>query len=116
MDNHPISSKSLEKFYFVDGKQLSQQYRDYLSNYSTWEQKEHSKQWMIFSENIGPFLSIDETSLSNGELYTIVTNKDAKGQKGWINPKSCGIQIKFKSLYNINTIDLCFPITNILIV
>ena len=82
MDNHPISSKSLEKFYFVDGKQLSQQYRDYLSNYSTWEQKEHSKQWMIFPENIGPFLSIDETSLSNGELYTIVTNKDAKGQKG----------------------------------
>ena len=27
-------------------------------------------------------LSIDETSLSNGELYTIVTNKDAKGKKG----------------------------------
>ena len=27
-------------------------------------------------------LSIDETSLSNGELYTIVTNKAAKGRKG----------------------------------
>ena len=27
-------------------------------------------------------MSIDETSLSNGELYTIVTNKDAKGKKG----------------------------------
>lgn len=27
-------------------------------------------------------MSIDETSLSEGELYTIITNKDAKGKKG----------------------------------
>ncbi|MFY9153053.1 MAG: transposase [Prolixibacteraceae bacterium] len=32
--------------------------------------------------NIGPYLSLDETSLSKGELYTILTNKAAKGQKG----------------------------------
>ena len=31
---------------------------------------------------MGTHLSIDETSLSKGELYTIVTNKDAKGKKG----------------------------------
>lgn len=36
----------------------------------------------MFPENIGPYLSIDETSLSQGELYTIVTNKQAKGRKG----------------------------------
>ena len=29
-------------------------------------------------------MSIDETSLSNGELYTILTNKAAKGKKGSI--------------------------------
>jgi hypothetical protein len=29
-------------------------------------------------------LSIDETALSNGELYTILTNKAAKGKKGTI--------------------------------
>ena len=28
------------------------------------------------------FLSIDETALSQGELYTIITNKQAKGKKG----------------------------------
>ncbi len=33
---------------------------------------------------MGKYLSIDETSLSQGELYTIVTNKEAKGQKGTI--------------------------------
>ena len=29
-------------------------------------------------------LSIDETALSNGELYTIITNKAKKGKKGSI--------------------------------
>lgn len=37
---------------------------------------------MVFPENIGPHLSIDELSLSKGELYTFVTNKDGKGKKG----------------------------------
>lgn len=37
---------------------------------------------MIYPENIGKRLSIDEVSLSKGELYTYVTNKDSKGKKG----------------------------------
>ena len=37
---------------------------------------------MLCRSNIGENLSIDETSLSNGEVYTIVTNKAAKGRKG----------------------------------
>ena len=37
---------------------------------------------MIFPENIGRYLSIDETSVSQGELYTVITNKEANGQKG----------------------------------
>lgn len=37
---------------------------------------------MVFESNLGPRLSIDETALSRGELYTIVTNKEAKGKKG----------------------------------
>jgi len=36
----------------------------------------------LFPENIGERLSIDETAISNGELYTIVTNKAAHGKKG----------------------------------
>ncbi len=42
----------------------------------------HADDWMVFAQNIGSYLSIDETSLSNGELYTILTNKAAKGKKG----------------------------------
>jgi transposase len=37
---------------------------------------------MLFSENIGEYLSIDELSLTQGELYTFVTNKDGKGKQG----------------------------------
>lgn len=38
----------------------------------------------MFPQNIGPHLSIDETSLSRRELYTIVTNKDAHGRQNSI--------------------------------
>ena len=36
---------------------------------------------MIYPENIGKNLSIDEVSLSKGELYTFVTNKSGRGKK-----------------------------------
>ena len=84
MDTYPISSNSLEKFFHIDGNLLGQQYKEHLSDYKTWEQKDHAHEWVLFPQNMGPRLSIDETSLSNGELYTILTNKDAKGKKGAI--------------------------------
>lgn len=37
---------------------------------------------MLFPQNIESKLSIDEVALTNGELYTIVTNKAAHGRKG----------------------------------
>ena len=85
MDKYPISASSLEKFYYVDGHQLERQYKDHLSDYLDWAISEiglHAENWLVFPENVGPRQSIDETSLSDGELYTIVTNKDAHGRKG----------------------------------
>ena len=82
MDQYPISANSLEKHYHINGSQFSQQYKDHLSDYNDWDQKDHAKDWVLFPENIGLYLSIDETALSNGELYTILTNKAGKGKKG----------------------------------
>ena len=82
MDNYPISGKSLEKFYHVNGDLLVQQYKKHLSDYSSWEPRSHADKWLLFPGNLGPRLSIDESSLSRGELYTIVTNKDGHGGKG----------------------------------
>lgn len=84
MDNHPISCYHLGHYFQLDGKQLQEQYKEHLSDYHGWEQKDHADHWMLFTRNISPNLSIDETALSNGELYTIVTNKVAKGRKGAI--------------------------------
>lgn len=84
MDKYPISASSLEKFYYVDGHQLERQYKDHLSDYLDWAISEiglHAENWLVFPENVGPRQSIDETSLSDGELYTVVTNKDATGAK-----------------------------------
>jgi transposase len=72
----------LGDYFKVSGKLLEEQYRDYLSNFHEWNQLEHACDWILFPDNISQYISIDETSLSDGELYTIVTNKEAKGRKG----------------------------------
>ena len=51
-------------------------------HFYSWNQKKHSEQFTLYGKNVGEHLAIDETSLSNGELYTIVTNKDGHGRNG----------------------------------
>ena len=53
-----------------------------MSDFKDWKQKKHAKDWLLYPENIGVRLSIDETAFTNGDLYTILTNKSAKGKKG----------------------------------
>ena len=55
-----------------------------MSEFKAWNQKSHAKDWLLFPQNIGLRLSLDETAFSNGDLYTIITNKDAKGKKNAI--------------------------------
>jgi transposase len=95
LDNYPISPVQLGLFFQVDGKQLQQQYKNHLSDYQQWDQKDHAEHWMLFPQNIGPYLSIDETAFSSGELYTIVTNKAAKGRKGSIVAMIKGTQADY---------------------
>ncbi len=59
-------------------------YRDFQSGFKNWNQKSHAEKWLLYPQNLGVHLSIDETSLCNGEFYTILTNKSAKGCKGSI--------------------------------
>ena len=84
MDSHPITAQSLERYYHIDGSQLERHYKEHLSDYRVWDQPDHADKWLLLPQNMGTHLSIDETTLSNGELYTIVTNKAAKGRKGAI--------------------------------
>ena len=69
-------------YFNLNGKLLEEQYRNHLSDFFRWEQREHACDWILFPDNIGQYISIDETALSQGELYTVITNKAAKGRKG----------------------------------
>lgn len=79
METSPTTCRTLEKYYHVNANSLEKQYKDVLSGYRTWSEIGHADQWLVFPENVGPHLAIDETSLSKGELYTIVTNRDRHG-------------------------------------
>jgi transposase len=63
-------------------KEFEKQYKNHLSGFNEWNQKDHAEKWMLFAENIGEKLSIDEVEVTNGELYTVLTNKSAHGKKG----------------------------------
>jgi transposase len=82
LDTKPVSCKSVGDYFGVNGALLEEQYRDHLSNFHEWDQLPHATEWILFENNVGPYLSIDETALSQGELYTVITNKEAKGRKG----------------------------------
>ena len=53
-----------------------------MSGFRSWDQREHADMWILYGYNVGAHLSIDEVALTNGELYTIVTNKAAHGKSG----------------------------------
>lgn len=53
-----------------------------ISDYRQWDQLEHAEEYLLYPENLGHDMSLDETCLSNGDVYTILTNKAAHGGKG----------------------------------
>lgn len=73
-----MTCRTLEDFYHIDGHTFEKQYKEVLSGYREWDQLEHADEWLLFADNIGSRLAIDGSSLSNGELYTFVTNRDAR--------------------------------------
>ena len=77
METSPVTCRTLEEYYHIDGHTFEKQYKEILSGFREWNQLSHADEWLLFPENIGPQLAIDESSLSNGELYTFVTNRDA---------------------------------------
>lgn len=82
METLPITARSFEADYHIKGDLFERAYKDHISGYRSWESLAHADEWLVFPENIGPNLSIDETCLSTGEVYTIVSNKAAHGRKG----------------------------------
>ena len=68
--------------YGVNGKYYAELYRNKLSGYEQWLMDELSCGFYFNGNNIGPYMSLDETCLSNGEVWTFLTNKEGHGGKG----------------------------------
>ncbi len=79
-----MTARSLASYYKIDGDTLERVYKEHLSGYRQWEDKPHADRYLLFPENFGPRMSIDETSTKDGELFTILSNKEAHGRKGSI--------------------------------
>ena len=82
METSPVTCRTLEAYYHIKAHAFEKQYKETLSGFRSWEQLAHADTWLLFPENIGPHLAIDESSLSNGELYTFVTNRDRHTGEG----------------------------------
>ena len=63
---------------------MRKQYKEKISGYRNWVQLELAEEYMLYPENLGSDMSLDETCLSNGDVYTILTNKAAHGGKGTV--------------------------------
>lgn len=81
MDDEPVTARSIGYTYMVNSATFAKRYKDTLSGYETWDQKDHAEDWILLPQNAGTEFGIDETSLQ-GELYTIVHNKEGHGGKG----------------------------------
>jgi len=58
--------------------------KKHLNSFNQWALAQYLHQWIIYPENIETHLSIDEVALSQGKLYTILTNKKFQGKNGSI--------------------------------
>ncbi len=77
VDTRPDTMTNIASYFQVNSSKLQRHYKHEISGYKQWDQLYHADDYLIFPENITAHISIDEVSLSKGELYTIVTNKNA---------------------------------------
>ena len=83
MDCETITARQIGYTYMINSSTFEKRYKDTLSDFESWDQKGHAAEWILLPQNMGTRCGIDETSLQ-GELYTIIHNKDGHGRKGTV--------------------------------
>ena len=78
VDTRPDTMSNIASYYGVNSQKLQRHYKHKVSGFKDWQQLAHADDYLIYPENMTDRLSIDEVSLSKGELYTFVTNKNTK--------------------------------------
>lgn len=77
-----LSIKHIAQMYCVNGKYFADLYRNRISGYADRCEQALCCSFYFNAATIGPCMSLDETCLSNGEVWTFLTNKDGHGGKG----------------------------------
>jgi transposase len=80
VDTRPDTMSNIASYYGVNSQKLQRHYKYKVSGYKDWNQLSHAEEYILYPENMSDNISIDEVSLSKGELYTNVTNKKVKSQ------------------------------------
>src|ERR1035437_3416786 len=78
VDTRTDTMSNIASYFGVNSQKLQRHYKRKVSGFKEWNQLSHAEDYLIYPENITDKLSIDEVSLSKGELYTFVTNKNTK--------------------------------------
>jgi len=81
-DHKPLALATIAEAHVLDAKGFVRQYREHLSDFTTWEARAHAAEWLVFPENVGAHLSLDEVAISQGELDTVLTNNARHGKHG----------------------------------
>ena len=68
--------------YCVSGKYFANLYRNRISGCAEWCGSALCCGFYFNADNTGPYMSLDGTCLSNGEVWTFLTNKDGHGGRG----------------------------------
>src|SRR3989338_8893476 len=64
-EDKAVSLSSIAEFHKISPHEFERQYKDHLSDFHSWNQFAHASDWLLFEENLGTHLSLDETSISN---------------------------------------------------
>ena len=64
METSPVTCRTLEEFYHIDGHTFEKQYKGGAERFPLLGPMEHADDWLLFPDNIGPRIAIDESSLS----------------------------------------------------
>lgn len=76
-----MTAQCVGRFFRTDGKYLGRAYKEHLSGFTDWDQKEHAGEWVLQEKNMGERLCIDETMLHH-DLITFLSNRDGHCKKG----------------------------------
>ena len=93
MDTYPVTAQCVGRFFLTDGKTLQRAYKDHLSDFDSWKQREHAGAYVLLKENAGEHLSLDESMLHH-DLYTFLTNKEGHGKHGTLVGAVKGTTVK----------------------